>query len=59
MGMISVDQALDKILSYVDILEGGQRPILDSIGQVLVEDKPMVEKGDIVKVMMLDWTEGS
>ena len=59
MGMISVDQTLDKILSYVDILEGGQKPILDSIGQVLVEDKPRVEKGDIVQAMMIDWTEES
>jgi molybdopterin molybdotransferase len=36
--MISVEQALEKILSYTDILEAEKRPILDSIGQVLAED---------------------
>ena len=36
--MISVEQALEKILSYVDVLEEEQRPILDSMGQVLAED---------------------
>lgn len=36
--MISVEQALEKILSYVDVLESEQRPILDSISQVLAED---------------------
>ncbi len=36
--MISVDQALDKILSYVEVLEEEQVPILDSLGQVLAED---------------------
>ena len=36
--MISVEQALAKILSYVDVLEEEQKPILDSIGQVLAED---------------------
>lgn len=36
--MISVEQALEKILSYVDVLEEEQVPILDSPGQVLAED---------------------
>jgi molybdopterin molybdotransferase len=36
--MISVEQALDKILSYVGVLEAEERPILDCLGQVLAED---------------------
>jgi len=36
--MISVEQALEKILSCVDVLEEEQVPILDSPGQVLAED---------------------
>ncbi|MFQ6122714.1 MAG: gephyrin-like molybdotransferase Glp [Dehalococcoidales bacterium] len=36
--MISVEQALEKILSYVGVLEEEQAPILDSLGQVLAED---------------------
>ncbi len=36
--MIGVDQALDKILSYVGILEAEESPILDCLGQVLAED---------------------
>ena len=36
--MISVEQALAKILSYVDVLEEESVPILDSLGQVLAED---------------------
>ncbi len=36
--MISVEQALDKVLSYVDALEEEQSPILDCLGQVLAED---------------------
>lgn len=36
--MISVEQALDKILSYVDVLEAEGSPILDCLGQVLAED---------------------
>ncbi len=36
--MISVEQALEKILAYVDILEEEERPILDCLGQVLAED---------------------
>ena len=36
--MISVEQALEKILSYVDVLGVEEKPILDSLGQVLAED---------------------
>ncbi len=36
--MIGVEQALDKILNYVDVLEDEQSPILDCLGQVLAED---------------------
>ncbi|MFC2032542.1 gephyrin-like molybdotransferase Glp [Chloroflexota bacterium] len=36
--MISVEQALEKVLSYVDVLGEEQRPILDCLGQVLAED---------------------
>ena len=31
--MITVEQALDKILSYATALEEEERPILDSLGQ--------------------------
>ncbi len=36
--MISVEQALEKILAYVGILEEEEKPILDCLGQVLAED---------------------
>lgn len=36
--MISVEQALEKILSYVSVLEAEETPILESLGQVLAED---------------------
>lgn len=36
--MISVEQALDKILGSIDVLEEEERPILDCLGQVLAED---------------------
>lgn len=36
--MISVEQALEKILGYVNILEEEEKPILDCMGQVLAED---------------------
>ena len=36
--MISVEQALEKVLSYVDVLGEEERPILDCLGQVLAED---------------------
>ncbi|MCD6300258.1 MAG: molybdopterin molybdotransferase MoeA, partial [Dehalococcoidales bacterium] len=38
MTMISVEQALEKVLSYVSVLEEEERPILDCLGQVLAED---------------------
>ncbi len=36
--MIPVEEALQKILSYVDILEPERKPILECLGQVLAED---------------------
>jgi len=36
--MISVEEALDKVLSYVEVLEPERKPILDCLGQVLAED---------------------
>ena len=36
--MISVEEALEKILSYVEVLEPEERPILDCLGQVLAKD---------------------
>jgi len=36
--MISVDQALDKILGSVSVLEAEPAPILETVGQVLAED---------------------
>lgn len=36
--MISVEEALEKILSYVKILEPEEKPLLESMGQVLAED---------------------
>ncbi len=36
--MISVEDALEKILSHVDVLEAEDELILDSLGQVLAED---------------------
>jgi molybdopterin molybdotransferase len=36
--MLSVEEALEKILGEVDVLEAEQAPILDSLGQVLAED---------------------
>ena len=36
--MISVEEALDKVLGYVDVLGVEERPILDCLGQVLAED---------------------
>jgi len=36
--MISVEQALEKVLSYVDVLGEEESPILDCLGQVLAED---------------------
>jgi molybdopterin molybdotransferase len=36
--MISVEQALEKIISSVHVLDKEEKPILDSLGQVLAED---------------------
>jgi molybdopterin molybdotransferase len=36
--MISVEEALDKVLSYVNILGQEEKPILECLGQVLDED---------------------
>jgi len=36
--MISVEEALDKILSYLEVLEPEEKPILDCLGQVLAAD---------------------
>ncbi len=36
--MISVEEALQRILSYVSLLEPEERPILDALGQVVAED---------------------
>jgi molybdopterin molybdotransferase len=36
--VISVDQALKKVLENIDVLEAEERPILDCLGQVLAED---------------------
>lgn len=36
--MISVEEALEKILSFIEVLKPEEKPILDSLGQVLVED---------------------
>ena len=36
--MISVEEALEKILGYVEVLKPERKPILDCLGQVLAED---------------------
>ncbi len=36
--MISVEEALEKILSYVEVLAAEEKPVLESLGQVLDED---------------------
>jgi molybdopterin molybdotransferase len=36
--MISVEEALDRILAYVSLLDAEERLILDALGQVLAED---------------------
>jgi molybdopterin molybdotransferase len=38
VAMVSVEQTLDRILSYVAVLEAEESPILDSLGQVVAED---------------------
>jgi len=37
-GMISVEEALEKILSHAEALEREEKPILECLGQVLAED---------------------
>lgn len=36
--MISVEEALERILGFVDVLQEEEKPILDCLGQVLAED---------------------
>ena len=36
--MLSVEQALERILGYFDVLGAEQRPLLEALGQVLAED---------------------
>lgn len=36
--MISVEEALNKILDFIDVLEEEEKPLLDCLGQVLAED---------------------
>jgi molybdopterin molybdotransferase len=36
--VISVEEALDKVLSYVNVLEAEEKPVLECLGQVLDED---------------------
>jgi len=36
--MISVEEALERILAYVEVLEAEEKPLLDALGQVLAED---------------------
>lgn len=36
--MISVEEALEKILSYIDVLDAEEVALLDALGQVLAED---------------------
>ena len=36
--MLSVEEALEKILGYVHVLEAEEKPLLDALGQVLAED---------------------
>ncbi|KPK47238.1 MAG: hypothetical protein AMJ77_03810, partial [Dehalococcoidia bacterium SM23_28_2] len=36
--MISVEEALERILGYASVLEPEEKPILEALGQVLAED---------------------
>jgi molybdopterin molybdotransferase len=36
--MISVEEALEKVLSYIDVLDPEEKPILQCMGQVLAQD---------------------
>ncbi|MFC1905806.1 gephyrin-like molybdotransferase Glp [Chloroflexota bacterium] len=37
-GMLTVEEALDKILSFVTALDAEEKPILDCLGQILTDD---------------------
>ena len=37
--MISVEEALEKVLTHVNVLEEEEKPLLDCLGQVLAEDE--------------------
>ena len=36
--MITVEEALERILGYVDVLGAEEKPLLEALGQVLAED---------------------
>ena len=36
--MITVEEALERILGYVEVLEAEERPLLAALGKVLAED---------------------
>lgn len=36
--MISIEEALERILSYVEVLPADEKPLLEALGQVLAED---------------------
>jgi molybdopterin molybdotransferase len=36
--VITVEEALERILGYVEVLEAEERPLLGALGQVLAED---------------------
>jgi len=36
--MISIDEALERILSYVEVLPAEEKPLIEALGQVLAED---------------------
>jgi len=36
--MISIDEALERILSYADVLPAEEKPLIEALGQVLAED---------------------
>ena len=38
LSMIPVEEALERILSYVRLLDAEERPVLDALGQVLADD---------------------
>ena len=38
VSMLSVEEALERILGFVEVLDPEERPVLDALGQVLAED---------------------